>query len=170
VIDVQRGMFADPALQPFEGEAVVGRIAELIAKARSAGKLLVFVQHDGGPGDVLERGTPGFEFRPELLPKPGEPVVVKRYCSAFQGTELGALLTQRGIAEIAVCGMQTEYCIDTTCRSAFERGFAVTLIGDAHTTFDTPVMPASEIVRHHNATLAGGFASVLGASAVDFSV
>jgi nicotinamidase-related amidase len=166
VIDVQRGMFADATMQPHDGEAVVGRIAELIAKARSAGKPLIFVQHDGGPGDVLERGQAGFELRPELTPLQGEPVVVKRFPSAFQDTELADLLKERGVSSIVACGMQTEYCVDTTCRSAFEKGFAVTLVGDAHTTFDSAVIPAAEIVRHHNTTLGSGFATVLPASSV----
>jgi nicotinamidase-related amidase len=168
VIDVQCGMFGDPSTQPYHGEAVVARIAELVAEARASGTCLIFVQHDGGPGDVLERGRPGFALRPELAPLPGEPVVVKRFCSAFQETNLGELLAERSVTNIYACGMQTEFCVDTTCRSAFERGFALTLIGDAHTTFDSSVMPAAEIVRHHNATLGSGFASVVNASAVRF--
>ncbi|MCF3946094.1 cysteine hydrolase family protein [Acidiphilium iwatense] len=168
VIDVQCGMFADPAVQPHEGEAVVGRIARLIDAARTAKVPVIFVQHDGGAGDVLARGEPGFAFRPELAPRDGEPVVVKRFCSAFQETDLADLLAAWGIGRVAVCGMQTEYCIDTTCRSAFERGLEVTLIGDAHTTFDSDAMPAAAIIRHHNATLNGGFVAVRQAEAVRF--
>ena len=160
VIDVQCGMFADPAVQPHDGEAVVGRIAGLIQAARVSGAPVIFVQHDGGADDPLARGGPGFAFRPELAPRDGDPVVVKRFCSAFQDTELADLLAARTIEGVAVCGMQTEFCIDTTCRSAFERGLAVTLVRDAHTTFDSEVMPADAIIRHHNATLGGGFVTL----------
>jgi nicotinamidase-related amidase len=165
VIDVQCGMFANPAMQPHHGEAVVERIAGLIARARAAGAQVIFVRHDGGPGDVLERGQPGFELRPELAPRPGEAVVTKRFPSAFQETELADLLAELDIRNIFVCGMQTEYCVDTTCRSAFEKGLTVSLIVDGHTTFDNGVISAAEIVRHHNATLASGFVSPLEASA-----
>jgi len=168
VIDVQCGMFADPATQPHDGEAVVGRITGLIDAARAAGVPVIFVQHDGGEGDVLARGQPGFELRPEIGPRDGEPVVVKRFCSAFQETTLADLLAARGIRRFAVCGMQTEYCVDTTCRSAFERGLSVTLIGDAHTTFDNRVLDAAAIIRHHNATLGSGFAAVREADTVQW--
>jgi len=160
VIDMQRGMFAEPVAPPHDGAGVLARIAGLIEAARRKNVAVIFVQHDGGAGDVLERGQPGFALCPEIIPLRREPVLVKRFCSAFQETELAELLAARGITRIAVCGMQTEYCIDTTCRAAFERGFLVTLIGDAHTTFDNAVIPAAAIIRHHNATLAGGFVTL----------
>jgi nicotinamidase-related amidase len=167
VIDVQCGMFADPAMPPHDGEAVVGRIAGLIGRARAAGVEVIFVQHDGGEGDVLARGAAGFEIRPELAPRAGEAVVVKRFCSAFQETELAELVAKRGITGLTVCGMQTEYCVDTTCRSAFERGLVVTLVSDGHTTMDG-VMPAAGIIAHHNATLGSGFVTLRRADEVVF--
>lgn len=160
IIDMQCGMFGDPAVQPHIGEAVVRRIAELVEAVRAANRPLIFVQHDGGVGDVLARGTLGFAFRPELAPQDTELVVVKRFCSAFQETGLADLLAARKISGVSICGMQTEYCIDTTCRSAFEHGLAVTLISDAHTTFDNGVLTANAIIRHHNKTLASGFAKL----------
>lgn len=48
----------------------------------------------------------------------------------------------------------TEFCIDTTCRSAVSRGFDVHLISDGHSTVDG-LIPADTIVAHHNATLDG---------------
>jgi len=169
VIDMQRGMFADPAVPPHDGAGVVARIVGLIDAARAAGAAVIFVQHEGGAGDVLERGQPGFALCPEINPLGGEPVLVKRFCSGFQQTELAALLAGQGITRIAVCGMQTEYCIDTTCRAAFERGFLVTLIGDAHTTFDNAVIPAAAIIAHHNATLAGGFVTLREAGSLSYA-
>lgn len=167
VIDVQCGMFADPSMQPFEGEAVVERIAGLIARARQAGTAVIFVRHDGGEGDPLARGTAGFEIRPEIAPLPSEAVVEKRFCSAFQETAFAELLARREITRVTLCGMQTEYCVDTTCRAAFERGFEVTLVRDAHTTVDG-VIPAKSIIAHHNATLGGGFARLKQAEEVMF--
>lgn len=152
VIDVQQGLFAE-AQQPHAGEDLVARISGLIAKARAAGMPVVFVQHDGGPGDGLAQGSPGFAFRAELTPQPGDPVVVKTNCSGFQGTDLEARLRDLGATRLIICGMQSEYCVDTTVRAAFERGFAVTLVADGHTTFDTPVIPAHAIIAHHNRTL-----------------
>jgi len=170
VIDLQRGMFADPAMQPHDGQAVLKRVTSLIAAARAAGARVIFVQHDGGEGDVLASGTPGFALCPELAPAPGEPIIVKRFCSAFQETGLGALLAERGIKSLTICGMCTEYCVDTTCRAAFENGYTVTLAGDAHTTFDTPAIPAPTIIRHHNTTLRNaGFVTLQDSAAIRFS-
>ena len=160
VIDVQAGMFADPGNQPHEGAAGVARIAGLIAAARAAGTKLIFIQHDGGKGDALEAGTEGFAFHPALTPAPDEVVFVKRYCSAFQDTGLGDYLAAQGIDALAICGMQTEYCVDTTCRAAFERGLEVTLISDAHTTFGSAALPAAAMIAHHNAVLGGAFAKL----------
>jgi nicotinamidase-related amidase len=168
VIDVQRGMFADPANQPHDGEGLLHRIASLISEARKNGAAVVFVQHDGGEGDVLAADAPGFALHPDLQPLEAEPVIVKRFCSAFQETGLAALLAARKITEIVVCGMQTEYCIDTTCRSAFERGLKVTLVSDAHTTFDSQSLTAAAIIRHHNTILGGGFVTVKEAGRVEF--
>ena len=50
--------------------------------------------------------------------------------------------------------MQTEYCVDTTCRRALSLGFGVTLVADGHTTCDG-ILPAADVIRHHNALLAG---------------
>jgi len=166
VIDMQGGMFADPAMQPHDGDAVVARIAGLIASARAASTPVIFIQHDGGPGDSLSRDQPGFALHPALSPQPGEPIITKTFCDAFQQTNLAETLAARQIDRLTLCGMQTEFCIDTTCRAAFARGFNVTLVADGHTTFDNEILPAATIIRHHNQTLGSGFAAVRAAAAI----
>ncbi|HEY0625118.1 MAG TPA: cysteine hydrolase family protein [Allosphingosinicella sp.] len=156
IIDVQKGMFAFPEAQPHEGEAVVARIAELLSRARAAGAPVLFVQHScDEEGDPLHPDGPGFPFRDELAPHPSEPVIVKTKCSAFQATDLAERLSTAGVDHLVICGMQTEYCVDTSIRSAFEQGYEITLVADGHTTFDTPVLPAAQIIAHHNHTLRG---------------
>ena len=49
----------------------------------------------------------------------------------------------------------TEYCVDTTSRRAVSMGYDVTLVGDAHTTFDNELLTAAQIIAHHNALLNG---------------
>lgn len=168
VIDVQQGMFEFPGLPPYDGEGVVARVANLIERARSADVPIFFVQHDGGAAHPLTKDGPGFPFRTELTPGTGDDVTVKRNCNAFQDTDLDVKLRAAGIDHLIVCGMQTEHCVDTAVRAAFERGYRVTLVGDAHTTFDNGVIPAAAIVAHHNKTLSGSFAAVLPASSVRF--
>ncbi len=82
VIDLQRGMFA--ATTPYDGEAVLNRVAGLLDRARASGIPVLHVRHDGGSGDDLERGTPGWEIHPAVAPKDGEPIIDKDRCSAFR--------------------------------------------------------------------------------------
>jgi len=170
VIDVQCGMFTHPTAQPYDGEGVVSRIARLVDTARSSGAPVIFVQHAGRADEPLAPHKPGFALHPELRPREDEPIVVKRYCNAFQDTDLADRLAALGVAKVTICGLQTEYCVDTACRAAFASGLRVTLAHDAHTTFDTAVMPAKAIIRHHNTTLGAGFVTLKAADEIRFQV
>ncbi len=161
IIDVQKGMFGHTGYDPYDGEGVVGRLTELLERTRSAGTPVFFVQHDGGPKSPLAADSPGFAFREELTPLPSEDVTVKKHCSAFQNTDFNEKLRTAGIEHLIVGGMQSEFCVDTAARGAFERGFTVTLLSDGHTTFDTPALSGEQIVMHHNHTLdSGSFAKL----------
>ena len=168
VIDVQQGMFSVSGHEPWDGEGVVARIRNLLDRARAARAPVFFIQHDGGEGSPLAANSAGFPFRSELASLPGEAVIVKKDCSPFQGTDFDATLRAGGIDHLIVCGMQTEFCVDTAVRSAFERDYDVTLVADGHTTFDTPTLDAKTIVAHHNHLMNGSFAAVKAADAVRF--
>lgn len=145
VIDVQQGLFD---FAPLNGEAVVARIADLIAKARAAGLPVFYVQHDGGPGDELDPAAPGYAFRPEIVPQPGDVVTVKHHCNAFRDTGLDDTLKAAGITDVVISGLQTDYCIDTAVRAAYDRGYRVIVARDAHTTCDSALLPAATIIAH----------------------
>ncbi|MDE2239864.1 MAG: cysteine hydrolase [Rhodospirillales bacterium] len=169
VIDMQRGLFAGPEGPPHHSEAVLHQICALIARARAARAPMFFIQHEGEPGDALEPGTPGFDLLPELAPRPLEPVIRKKHCSMFQRTGLITHITEHGVTRLVICGMATDYCVDTSVRSAFERGFEVTLASDGHTTHDNDHLTGEATIRHHNAVLAnGGFAKVIPADKITF--
>lgn len=168
IIDVQMGMFTFPGYPPHDGEATVARIAALLKRARENGVPVFFVQHSGGKGDPLEQGTPGFPFRSELTPCDGESVTAKRHPSAFHETDFDQTLKRADIDHLIVCGMQTEFCVDSTARAAFERGYKVTLVSDGHTTFDTKGLSGKGIIAHHNATLGSGFATLKTAEEIAF--
>jgi nicotinamidase-related amidase len=167
VIDVQEAMFLQPT-PPHDGAGVVERIADLLIKARAEGVPRYFVQHDGGPGDDFEHGTAGWHIHAPLAPKPGEPIVEKQHPSAFQDTGFDGLLKQGGIDRLVICGMQSEYCVDSTTRAAYSLGYKVVLVSDAHTTFDSPVLTGAQIQAHHNQTLGGSFAKAVPAAEVAF--
>ncbi|HSC61563.1 MAG TPA: cysteine hydrolase family protein, partial [Rhizomicrobium sp.] len=110
IIDVQKGMF-DPNYPPYDGEAVVDRIAGLIAQARQAGVPIFFVQHHGEGEHPFQPGKPGYPFHDKLAPQPDDDVTVKRKSSAFHGTDFDAKLKHAGVDHLIVTGMQSEYCV-----------------------------------------------------------
>lgn len=168
VIDVQKIMFAIPGFQPHDGDAVVDRIAALIARARAARVPVFFVQHHGLDGDQMRPGAPGFDFVDKLAPGPDDDVTVKQKSSAFHGTDFDAKLTRVGVDHLVITGMQSEYCVDSAVRSAYERGYRVTLVADAHSTGDTRVAKAKDIIAIQNDTMRGSFADVVPAAEIAF--
>jgi nicotinamidase-related amidase len=167
IVDVQQGMFTvSPAIH--RGEEIVRRIAGLLARARGDGRPVIHVQHDGGPGHVLARGSAGWPHHPLVAPQPGEIVVEKRHSSSFHDTDLHRRLLDAGIDRLVIAGMQTEMCVDSACRGAVALGYRVVLVADGHTTWDTPVIDAQRIIAHHNRLLGRGFADVVPADKVTF--
>jgi len=153
VIDVQVGAGIDGPEPAYQGAAVLDRIGTLIRRARAAEAVVIYVQHDGGPDDPLQVGTAGWALHPSLAPEADEVVVRKRAANAFYRTPLHQDLQDRGVMRLVVTGVATDICVDTTCRAATSLDYDVTLVGDAHTTWDHDDLLAAQIVAHHNATL-----------------
>jgi nicotinamidase-related amidase len=168
VIDVQVGNF-DESAPVYGGSDLLDKIGRLIAQARKAGVPVVYVQHCGPEGAVDEPGTPGWEIHPAIAPVEGDPVVPKRHPDAFQDTTLQTELASRGIKGLIITGIQTEYCVDTTCRRAYSLGYDVTLVEDAHSTWDTDLFTAQQVIAHHNGVLGGWFVALKKADEIEFT-
>jgi nicotinamidase-related amidase len=87
-------------------------------------------------------------------------VVQKQTPDAFHETNLRRELESKGIKKLVMAGLQTEHCIDTTCRCAFSLGYDVILVKDAHSIWDSPRFTAQQIIEHHNYVLGGCFATL----------
>lgn len=149
VIDVQQGLFAPQP--PADAEQVIERINGLAVRARQAGVPVIFVQHERG-GD-LEAGSEGWSLHAGLRVEEGDRRIRKTTPDSFLRTGLDEVLAFLGVEELVLCGYATEFCVDTTTRSAAAHGYAVTLAADAHTTHDKAHANAAQIRAHHNATL-----------------
>ena len=85
----------------------------------------------GPMGRILVAGEPGNDIVPALAPLPGEIVLEKPGKGAFYATPLQAMLAERGIRYLAICGVTTEVCVQTTMREANDRGYDCVLVEDA---------------------------------------
>ena len=169
VIDTQVGMFQTPGLPPVpEGERLLRDIEGLIRRVPEADVAVVYVRHGEGPGEPLETGTEGWEAHPRVAPADGESIVDKETPDSFLRTTFRDELESRGIERLVLAGMQTEYCVDTTCRRAFGLGYDVTLAADLHGTFDDESLTAAQIVAHHNEVIGNGFAEVVPSAEIPF--
>jgi nicotinamidase-related amidase len=148
VIDMQIGL-VDGACQ---AAAVLDRIADLMDRARRARVPVIHVQHNHATWAPLKAGAPTWHLHPRVAPLEGERVIAKTASDCFHETPLQEELRRLGITHLVVTGMQTEFCVDTTCRRAISLGLDVTLVSDAHTTVDA-AFPAELIIRYHNAVL-----------------
>jgi nicotinamidase-related amidase len=167
IIDMQYGNFLDPH-PVHSGVELLEKVGSLIRKARSARIPIVFVQHTGGEGDPDEYGTEGWEIHPTITPASEDVIVHKETPDAFHETDLDQVLRDREINGLVVTGLQTEYCIDTTCRRACGLGYDVVLVGDTHSTWDSSVLSAQEIIEHHNNVLGGWFVELKNEADVQF--
>ena len=150
VIDMQQGPFG--GTPPWhDAVGLVGRLNRLVDTVRTTGGSVVFIQHDGPPGDPYHPGTPGWRFLSDLDVRPVDTVIRKESCDSFLNTPLAAFLSARAIDRLIITGWATDYCVDTTVRSALARGYPTTVPSDGHTTSDRPHLPATKIIQHHNA-------------------
>ncbi|MFL0403482.1 cysteine hydrolase family protein [Bacillus nitratireducens] len=159
VIDVQAGMYT-AGIPVHNGEKFLETLQELIGECRSNGIPVIYVQHNGPKDHPLEKGTDGWKVHAAIAPQEDDSIVEKTTPDSFNKTKLNKVLQEKGIEHVIISGMQTEYCVDTTTRRAFSEGYKVTLVSDAHSTFDTDVSRAEDIVKHHNVVL-GSFADVI---------
>ncbi len=84
----------------------------------------------GPMGRILIRGEPGHDIVERLSPRPGEPVIDKPGKGAFYATDLHAILSNRNIESLIVCGVTTEVCVHTTVREANDRGYRCVVPSD----------------------------------------
>jgi len=153
IIDVQR-LLCSGRWAAHEIDAVVDRINAVAARAREAGVPVVVIQHEEAEGP-MQHGTDGWQLYERLQVQPQDLRLRKTTPDSFFRTPLQEELQQRGIERLVVCGLQSEFCVDSTVRAALARGYPVVLVSDGHTTLANAVLSAAQISAHHNATLGG---------------
>lgn len=123
----------------------------MAARARELAVPIIYVLDD----DVGEIGSADWDAQPVVAPAPSDVRARKHACDAFHETELDAVLAEHGIGHLVIAGCKSEDCIDTTCRAAISRGFSVSVVADGHSTTDSPVLTAQQLIAHHSHVLNG---------------
>ena len=151
VIDVQQGLCIGPDAA-HDCAGTIERINLVTREARAAGAPVVFVQHETR-SDELAHGSPAWQLARGLEAEPADLRVRKTTPDSFLGTPLQGLLEQHAVERLVVCGMHTEFCVDTTTRRALALGYPVLLVADAHTSAGNDALAPAQVIAHHNATL-----------------
>lgn len=151
VIDVQQALCEGPGAV-HDGPGTIARINTVTQRARAAGVPVVFIQHESPTGELVFQSA-GWQLTRGLKAEPADARVRKTTPDSFLRTDLPAMLAAQGIEQLVVCGMHTEFCVDTTTRRALALGYPVTLVADAHTSAGNQAIAATDVIAHHNATL-----------------
>jgi nicotinamidase/pyrazinamidase len=143
VIDFQNDFTAGGALAVPDGDAIAGRVNELI----DSGEFDLVVatrdwhppdhgsfQAQGGPWPPhCVQGTHGAELHPSLDPAKVDAIVDAGYephlegYSGFESTDLAAILHQHDVDDVTVVGLATDYCVKETAADALREGLRVTV-------------------------------------------
>ena len=151
IIDVQEALCSGE-WAAHDIDRVVDGINAVASRVRAVGHPVIIIQHEESEGP-LQFGTPGWQLYTRLDARPEDVHLRKTATDSFYQTELQSLLQAQGVDSLIVCGLQSEFCVDSTTRGALAHGYPVVLISDAHTTLDNGALTASQISAHHNLTL-----------------
>jgi ureidoacrylate peracid hydrolase len=167
VVDMQNDFCAVGGMMDNEGldlsyvQAAAERITELLAAARAAGVLVIFVRNvysteansylsDVWLEQAARRRGDSYTVRPVcaagswegdfyggITPEAGEPIVTKHRFSAFHNTDLETLLRANDIRTMVLTGVAANVCVETTAREGFCRDFYILYVDDATAAYTT---------------------------------
>ena len=125
--------------------------------------MFYFLHTDGDAEFAI--GSPHLRLMDFLAPRADEPVLLKNTRNCFTSTTLQARLVSLGVRRLAITGIQTEQCCETTARHASDSGFEVDYVTEATLTFamtarDGRVYTPAEIRARTELVLSGRFARI----------
>lgn len=132
-----------------ESSNMLEHAQETVAKAREMGATIIHApitfaegypelgEHPYGilkgvvDTNSFRKGTWGADFAEEMQPQEGDLIVEgKRGLCAFSSTNLDFILRGRGIENVALGGFLTNCCVESSMRTAYEKGFNVFTLTD----------------------------------------
>ena len=147
VIDVQKGI-TDERLYDFDG--FIKNVTSIIDAARKNNVEVIYVQHDDGPGTGFSFGDKDFEIADQVAPKENEKIFIKTINSCFGNNDLANYLRESREKDLMIVGLQTNFCIDASVKSAFESGYKVIIPKGTNSTFDNDYMDRETTYKYYN--------------------
>lgn len=131
VVDMQKAIFV--LKQPvFAADGLIQSVNAAICAARARGIQVVFTRHENK--SFLVKGSPGWQIADGIDVREIDAVIEKKHPDVFADTGLDGLLKAEGIDTLIVAGLVSNGCVKAACLSAKQRGYAVCLLSDAHST------------------------------------
>lgn len=153
IVDVQNDFCEGGSLEVAGGGMVARAISDYLAQPHEYAHIVATKDHHIAPGDHFSdepdfvdswpahcvAGTPGQDFHGDLNTSAVEAVFQKgAYTAAYSGfegvdeagTQLFDWLRDRGVDEVDVVGIATDYCVRATAEDAARAGFATTVMLD----------------------------------------
>lgn len=171
VIDLQED-FVNPGNPMCVPEAYrqIPRVLALIEGCREAGVPVLYTEHHIGPDSsagfyeywppiaagAIKEGAPNTKLYHGLDPRPDERIInVKHTYDSFAGTNLDYVLRSRGVKTVIVCGTLTNFCVESTARSAYFLNY--------HVVFGSDVSASDSAIAQEATlrTMRRGFARVM---------
>lgn len=171
IVDVQRDFCTDDGVAGRLGrdlsiiKPAIGRIKDVLAAARRAGVMPIYIQNLWLPDNRSNSGSwlrfsiktssvdpkqgwtivgsRGAEIVPEIAPRPGDIVVPKCRSTAFFGTNLDTILRCNGIKSVICVGFVTEGCLESTARDAMFHDYYTVVLEDCVGTFEQKLHDAA---------------------------
>ncbi|MCV6589329.1 MAG: cysteine hydrolase [Marinobacterium sp.] len=166
IIDLQNDYFAGGKWALHNISQAAANARQVLDAARRQGIPVIHVRHEFPTDEApfFAPGSTGAEIHKDLTPAADEPVVLKHKANAFLGTDLKALLDQRGVTDLTFVGAMSHMCIDAATRAAADFGYQVTVIEDAcacrDLEFGDKVVPAEQVHTAYMSALSFAYATV----------
>ncbi|MGQ7367421.1 cysteine hydrolase family protein [Streptococcus suis] len=154
VIDIQNLLVEE---KPYAIEERLALWQDSITKVRQAGLEIIYVRQND---EELVKGTTDWEIHSIVAPLASEKIFDKTFNSAFKETNLHEYLQEKGIEQLIIMGMATNFCIDTTIKIAYELGYKVAVIQDGTTTSYSGKLDAKDLIDHYQNIWSWNFAQV----------
>jgi nicotinamidase-related amidase len=119
-------------------EEALKHARQLLERARTAGVPIFHIQHDAGVGSPYDITAENGQIADVVSPEGSEPVIVKNFPDSFAGTDLQQQLEATGKKNLVLAGFMSHMCVNSTARSGFDRGYAVSIVENSTATRDLP--------------------------------